>query len=134
MTQIVKMYLVSFCVFIIIDLIWLGFIAKNLYGNYLGYLMKENINWSAAIIFYLIFVAGILFFVINPALAKDSLSYAILAGALFGFITYSTYDLTNLSTIKDWPLTITIIDLIWGSVLSSTTASLSFLTIKRFFV
>lgn len=83
-----KSYLSSFAVFLVIDLIWLGFIAKNLYAKHLGFIMAKNINWTAAIIFYMIFVGGILFFVVNPALEKDSMSYAIIVGALFGFITY----------------------------------------------
>ncbi len=125
------MYLISFLVFIVIDLIWLGIIAKNLYSKYLGYLMTDNINWFSAFIFYMIFIFGILIFVLNPALEKNSLYHSIIFGALFGFVTYATYDLTNLATVKDWPLTITIIDLIWGSTLSSLTSSISFILIKK---
>lgn len=129
--QYIKMYLISFLVFIVIDLIWLGIIAKNLYSKYLGYLMTDNINWFSAFIFYMIFIFGILIFVLNPALEKNSLYHSIIFGALFGFVTYATYDLTNLATVKDWPLTITIIDLIWGSTLSSLTSSISFILIKK---
>jgi uncharacterized membrane protein len=109
---IIKSYLSAFAIFLIIDLIWLGFIAKDLYAKYLGFIMAKNINWTAAIIFYMIFVGGILFFVVNPAIEKNSLSYALFAGAAFGFITYATYDLTNLATLENWPLFITIVDLI----------------------
>lgn len=129
-----KSYLSSFAIFLVIDLIWLGFIAKNLYAKHLGFIMAKNINWTAAIIFYMIFVGGILFFVVNPALEKDSMSYAIIVGALFGFITYATYDLTNLATLEDWPLFITIVDLIWGSFLSASTSLGSFYIIKTFFL
>ncbi|MBP2026751.1 putative membrane protein [Acetoanaerobium pronyense] len=131
---ILKTYITTFAVFLVIDLIWLGFIARNLYKKYLGYLMAENVNWVAAIIFYMIFIAGILFFVINPAITKDSFIYAILAGACFGFITYSTYDLTNLATVRDWPLTIVFIDITWGTFLAASTSSISFLIIKKFFL
>ncbi len=131
---ILKSYFSTFAVFLVIDLIWLGFIAKNLYAKYLGYIMANNINWTAAIIFYVIFVGGILFFVINPALEKDSISYAVTAGALFGFITYATYDLTNLATLEDWPLFITIVDLLWGSFLSAGTSLGGFLIIRTFFL
>ena len=96
--------------------------------------MAKNINWTAAIIFYMIFVGGILFFVVNPAIEKNSLSYALLAGAAFGFITYATYDLTNLATLENWPLFITIVDLIWGSFLSASTSAVSFQVIKSFIV
>ena len=103
---IIKSYLSAFAIFLIIDLIWLGFIAKDLYAKYLGFIMAKNINWTAAIIFYMIFVGGILFFVVNPAIEKNSLSYALLAGAAFGFITYATYDLTNLATLRQWPMAV----------------------------
>ena len=129
---IIKSYLSAFAIFLIIDLIWLGFIAKDLYAKYLGFIMAKNINWTAAIIFYMIFVGGILFFVVNPAIEKNSLSYALFAGAAFGFITYATYDLTNLATLESWPLFITIVDLIWGSFLSASTSVVSFLVIKTF--
>lgn len=120
------MFVITFVVFMVIDLIWLGFIAKNLYKKYLGHLMKKNVNWTAAIIFYCIFIVGLLFFVIDPALQRESIGYAILAGGGFGLITYGTYDLTNLATLKEWPINVTVIDLIWGTVLSGATAGTSF--------
>lgn len=126
-----KNYFIAFFIFLIIDAIWLALIAKNLYARNLGYLMKDSPNLIAAFIFYMIFVAALLVFVINPALNKKSISSAILMGALFGFVTYATYDLTNLATIKDWPLNITIIDLIWGSFLSSSVSTLSYIIINK---
>ena len=95
--------------------------------------MAPKVNWTAALIFYALFIAGLVFFVINPALAKDSLMYAILAGGFFGLITYGTYDLTNLATLKDWPLNITIIDLIWGTVLNAITSGITFTVVQKFF-
>lgn len=127
---IIKQYVVTFVVFFAIDILWLGFIAKNLYKENLGHLMRSSTNWTAAIIFYTLFIGGLIFFVINPALEKNSIVYALLVGALFGFITYVTYDMTNLATLKDWPLKITIIDIIWGTVLNGLTASISFYIIK----
>ena len=111
--QNLKIYLVTTVVFFLVDIVWLGFISKNLYSKYLGHFMAPRVNWIAALIFYALFIVGLMFFVINPALAKKSLSYAIVAGGLFGLIAYSTYDLTNLATIKDWPLNITIIDIMY---------------------
>lgn len=125
-----KHYLITLVVFLAIDMVWLLVIAKNTYSKYLGYLMTPNVNVGAAFLFYLIFVAGILYFVINPAMAKESWQFALLAGMFFGLITYSTYDLTNQATIKDWPVFITIIDLIWGTFLSGSTALFSYLIIK----
>jgi len=127
----IRNFIITFIVFMTIDLIWLGIVAKNLYNKYLGYIMTKNINWMAAIIFYVIFVIGLLLFVIQPALAKDSLQYLILYGMAYGFITYATYDLTNLATLKDWPLEITIIDLIWGTTLSTLTSYFSYLIINK---
>jgi uncharacterized membrane protein len=128
----IKNFMITFAVFMTIDLIWLGIVAKKLYNKYLGYIMAKNINWLAAIIFYIIFVVGLLIFVIYPAIAKDSLQYLIIYGMAYGFITYATYDLTNLATIKDWPIEITIIDLIWGTSLSTLTSYFSYLIINKF--
>lgn len=128
----IKNFMITFAVFMTIDLIWLGVVAKKLYNKYLGYIMAKNINWLAAIIFYVIFVIGLLLFVIYPAMAKDSIQYLILYGMAYGFITYATYDLTNLATLKDWPIEITIIDLIWGTSLSTLTSYFSYLIINKF--
>ncbi|MGM0523582.1 MAG: DUF2177 family protein [Bacillota bacterium] len=119
-------YLITFAVFIVIDLIWLGFIAKNLYQEHIGFIMSKKPNWIAAIVFYLIFIFGLVYFVINPALDSGSFSEALLRGMLFGFITYSTYDLTNLATLEGWPIKITIIDLIWGTSLGGLVSSISY--------
>ena len=121
-----KLYFIALPVFLVIDLIWLGFIAKDLYAKHLGYLMTTNINWISAIIFYLLFIVGIVIFVVTPAINKGSLMDALLYGALFGLITYATYDLTNLATIKSWPIFITIIDLIWGSTLSALVSVITY--------
>lgn len=129
--NLIKTYAVAFGVFLVIDMIWLGFIARNLYKEYLGYIMAQNVNWIAAILFYLIFIAGILFFVLNPALEKGSLKYAIMAGAFLGLITYSTYDLTNLATVRDWPIIITVIDMIWGTFLAASTSAISYIIIDK---
>lgn len=128
-----KLYFVSIVVFFVIDIVWLGLISKNLYATYLGHLMAPKVNWAAAIIFYALFIAGLVFFVIEPSLAKHSLRYAILAGAFFGLICYATYDLTNLATLKDWPLNITLIDLAWGTVLNSAVATITYLIADKYF-
>ena len=107
-----KLFIISFVIFFVIDLIWLGLIAKKLYHNTL--VKKKNVNWIAAIVFYLLFIAGLVLFVLIPGVDKQSLTHVMIYGALFGFITYATYDLTNLATLKDWPLQITLIDLAWG--------------------
>ena len=128
--NIIRNYLITLIVFFAIDILWLGFIAKKLYRDNLGYIMADKTNWPAAIIFYLVYIGGLIFFAINPALAKDNIVYALGIGALFGFMTYATYDMTNLATLKDWPLKITIIDIIWGTTLNGLTAIASFYIIK----
>jgi uncharacterized membrane protein len=112
-------YILTTIVFFAIDMVWLGYIAKNLYRKYLGALLSDSVNWTAAIIFYLVFIVGIFIFVILPAVEKQSVLRALLYGAVFGFITYATYDLTNYATLKGFPLNIVIIDLAWGAVLTA---------------
>jgi len=123
-------YLLTFIVFLAVDLVWLGFIAKDLYRKYLGDFLSSKVNWPAAFIFYIIFVIGIFIFAIYPAVSKDSVYSAILLGALFGFFTYATYDMTNLATLKGWPLPIVIIDIIWGAILSAIVSFSGFHIVK----
>lgn len=123
-------YGITLTVFMVIDLIWLGFIAKDLYSKYLGYLMADNVNWLAAVVFYLIFIGGVCYFVLYPSLMDKNMTNLIIRAALFGFMTYATYDLTNLATIKDWPINITIIDLIWGTTLSTSVSLISYFIIN----
>lgn len=126
----IKTYLISLIVFFAIDILWLGFIAKKLYREEIGHLMAEKTNWPAAIIFYSIFIGGLVLFAVIPALEKESLTYALQMGALFGFMCYATYDMTNLATLKDWPVKITIIDILWGTILNSLTAGISFSVLR----
>ena len=100
----------------LIDLIWLGFVAKGIYNKWLGNFLGD-VNWAAAIVFYLLFIAGISVFVIYPATQKQSLTYAIQYGVMLGILTYATYDLTTLATLKGWPWQIVIIDIAWGAIL-----------------
>ena len=114
----VKMYLIALIVFVVIDGIWLLFISKDLYQKEIGHLLSSNPKLLAAVLFYLLFLGGLVYFVINPGIDKESIKTIIISGALFGLMTYATYDLTNLATLKEWPIKITIIDLLWGSSLS----------------
>lgn len=130
LSKIIISYCLTTLVFFAIDMIWLGFIAKDLYQKYLGALLSDTVNWAAAIIFYLIFIAGIFIFVINPAVEKQSVGKAILLGALFGFIAYATYDLTNYATLKGFPFPIVIIDLAWGATLTALVSLAGFYIVK----
>lgn len=127
----IKLYAIALPVFFAIDMIWLGLVAKNFYREQIGTLMKQDVNWAAAIIFYLIFISGLVVFVISPAMEKGSWTHALLFGALFGFVCYATYDLTNLAVAKDWPLLITIVDLIWGAVLAASVSIITYLIASK---
>ncbi len=126
-----KQFFVTLAAFLMIDGLWLTVIAKDFYAKHLGFLMTKTPNLWAALIFYVIYVIALIVFVISPALQKDSLWSAILLGGFFGLCAYATYDLTNLATVKNWPLLITIIDLIWGTFLSASVAGLSFLILSK---
>lgn len=122
----IKLYAIAFPVFLAIDMVWLGLISKNFYRQQIGTLMKPDVNWTAAVLFYLIFIAGLVVFVIAPAVEKGSWTHALLFGALFGLVCYATYDLTNLAVAKDWPLLVTIVDLVWGAVLASSVSTVTY--------
>ncbi|MBP6859194.1 MAG: DUF2177 family protein [Candidatus Magasanikbacteria bacterium] len=114
-----KLYIAALPIFFALDMVWLGLISKNFYKEQIGFLIKPQVNWYAAIVFYLIFIAGLVAFVISPALEKNSWIHALLFGAFFGLVTYATYDLTNLAMTKDWPFLVTAVDLAWGMFLSA---------------
>ena len=125
-----KLYLVTLVTFLAIDMLWLGLIARRFYAKYLGFLLSPKPIWPAAILFYLLFVAGVLVFVVLPGLHAGSTKKALMLGALFGLITYGTYDLTNLALVKEWPWIVTVVDLCWGSVLSTIVGYVGFLAGK----
>lgn len=129
-TKMILSYLLTAVVFFAIDMAWLGLIAKNIYQKYLGSFLADKVNWPAAFIFYLLFIAGVLYFCVYPAFEKDSLTKAVISGAFFGFITYATYDLTNLATLKGWPLPIVFIDIAWGSFLTAAVSTAGYLIVK----
>ena len=121
-----KLYFATLAVFFAVDMFWLGVISRTFYKKQLGFLMAPDINWYAALIFYFLFIFGVLVFVVIPGLKENALPVMLGKAALFGLITYATYDLTNLATVKDWPLIITIVDLIWGMVLTTTVSLAGF--------
>ena len=127
----VWLYIISVPLFFIIDMVWLGLVAKDFYRSRLGNLMGD-INWVAAIIFYLVFLVGLTFFATYPAVIKQSLVTAALLGALFGFFTYATYDLTNLATLKGWPLSVALVDMLWGTILGASVAVTTYVAYSWF--
>ena len=130
-SRILLTYAVSVPVFFAVDMIWLGVIARGFYRKALEPLLTPNINWTAAIVFYFIFLVGILVFALLPGLKKQSFVYTVSMAALFGFIAYATYDLTNLATLRDWPLLMSMVDMLWGAFLSASTAGVTYLIMSR---
>ncbi|MFB6290629.1 MAG: DUF2177 family protein [Candidatus Bipolaricaulia bacterium] len=128
----IYLYLICLGTFLAVDFFWLGVVARKFYREELGELMAESTNWVAAIVFYLLFVVGILVFVVNPALEKSSLIRSIGLGFLFGLISYATYDLTNLATLSGWSLKVTGVDLVWGGVLSAIVSTVGYLAGNAF--
>jgi len=121
-----KLYLLTVPVFFVIDLIWLGVVAKKFYRRHLDFILSPDVNWPAAITFYLIYIVGIIVFAVVPAIDRGSLMRAVVWGGLYGFFTYATYDLTNMALIKGWPLKIVIVDILWGMTLCAAVAASSF--------
>ncbi|MCF7876605.1 DUF2177 family protein [Candidatus Bipolaricaulota bacterium] len=128
----IYLYLICLGTFLAVDFLWLGVVARKFYRQELGELMAESTNWTAAIVFYLLFVVGLLVFVINPALEKSSLIRSIGFGFLFGIISYATYDLTNLATLSGWSLKVTGVDLVWGGFLSAIVSTVGYLAASAF--
>lgn len=130
MWEFIRVYLVAFVVFMVVEGVWLVVVAKDFYKKEIGYIMSKSPKMLPTIIFSLIFVFGLVFFAINPALAKDSWSYALLAGSILGLVSYATYDLTNHAALKGWPLKVTIVDLLWGLSMSAIVSTATFFIVK----
>lgn len=128
-----KLYLTALVIFMVIDMFWLGLIAKNFYQQQLGFLMKAKANLLAALIFYFIFIFGLVVFVIAPGVAKNSVNDVIMYGALFGLVGYATYDFSNLATLKNWPFLVTLVDMLWGTMVASLVSLLTCLVALKFF-
>ena len=126
-------YFISLVSFLAIDLTWLGLIANKFYKDNLNGLLSKKPIWSIAILFYGVFIFGLMYFVIVPSLSSGSYKTLLTRAAIFGFVTYATYDLTNLSTLKNWPKNLTAVDLVWGVVLSSLVSLVAFTVAKKLF-
>lgn len=132
MSKIAAAYFASLAVFVVIDLVWLGVVAKGFYRSELGSLMADPIKAGPAAAFYLIFPAGIVLFAILPAFETSGLTRAALLGAAFGFFAYATYDLSNWATLRGWPATLTLIDIAWGTALTAIAATAGAWTAAKF--
>lgn len=120
------LYLSAAIIFFAIDMLWLGWLARDFYREKLDFLLSDQTNWVAAFLFYLIYLGGILYFAVLPGLRAGEWQSALLNGALLGLLCYATYDLTNTATVKNWPWMVTIVDLVWGTVLTGAVSLATF--------
>jgi len=127
-------YFTTLAIFVLCDMAWLGTMASRLYRPTLGDIMLADVNLPAAIAFYLIYPVGLVIFAVLPALKSGSLAQAMLYGALFGFFTYATYDLTNQATLRNWTTQLTLIDAGWGTLLGAIAAAAGFWVTMKFAV
>ena len=127
MKVIVYGYIAAALCMLVLDIVWLSTMARILYKPNIGELLMDGFRIAPAIVFYLLYLAGIVFFAVHPAYEKASLSTAMLNGAVLGLIAYGTYDLTNQATMKVWPVTVTIADMIWGTFLTSVSAAAGYI-------
>jgi uncharacterized membrane protein len=119
-------YLVATVTFFAVDMVWLGTMASRFYRPILGDIAISGVNFPPALVFYALYPVGLVIFAIHPALKSGSLTTAVVYGALFGFFTYATYDLTNHATLRNWTLPLTVVDVAWGTILGAITAAFSF--------
>ena len=130
--RLISAYLASAAAFLAMDMFWLGYIASSLYRDQMGQLMAPTFNIAAAAAFYVLFLVGVLIFAIQPALIDGGVPRALMLGALFGFFSYMTYDLTCLAVIRDFPAKLALIDIAWGTVLTATAAAVGTAVAERF--
>ena len=125
-------FIITSVIFFAIDMVWLGLIAKNYYQEKIGFLMADKVNWVAALVFYVMYIGGILYFVILPNIDHGNWQTTLLKGAILGMLCYGTYDLTNMATLKNWPYQLVIIDILWGAFLTGATATIAYLLSIKF--
>ncbi|PPC86972.1 MAG: hypothetical protein CTY31_05130 [Hyphomicrobium sp.] len=125
-------YFATLVFFLAVDMVWLGFVAKDFYRSGIGHLMGDGFNIPAAFAFYLIYIFGIMMFAINPAVEAGDWQRAAILGTAFGFFCYATYDLTNLATLRDWPVSLAVADTVWGAVLTGAAAVVGYSVASRF--
>ena len=121
MSKFLLTWLICAVVFLVIDLAWIGALAKSFYRHQIGHLLADEFRPIAAALFYVFFVAGFVWFCVWGA---ENWKVAAISGALFGFFCYSTYDMTNYATLRDWPLQMVLVDIAWGTALTASVAGI----------
>jgi len=133
MAQYLTSYVATAAVFLGLDFLWLSKVAKSFYFDRLGSLLLDKPNMGAAVAFYCIYIVGVVIFAVAPALRSDSTTTALIYGALFGFFAYGTYDMTNYATLRNWSLTVSLVDIAWGTFLTALSATAGYLATRVFF-
>ena len=123
MITILKAFAATGATMFALDLLWLGVVAKGFYAKYMGTLLRPDVKWLPAVLFYVLYVSAVVVFVVMPAAERRSIGRALGLGAFFGLAAYATYDLTSLALIRDFPLIVVVVDLAWGIVLTTVAAS-----------
>lgn len=123
-------FLVALLAFCLLDAFWLGVFAKDFYRAQVGALLLAEPRWDAAVLFYPMYIAGTVLFVVRPALAAKRLAHALVYGALFGVVCYGAYDLTNLATLKGWSSTVVVVDIVWGALETAIASGLAFMAVR----
>jgi len=131
MTKFLVAYAATFVTMLLIDMLWLGVIARSMYQSGIGHLMADKPNLPVAALFYLLFPAGLVIFAVQPQAGTPGWATTAGMAALFGFIAYATYDLTNLATLRDWPWHLALIDMAWGTAVSAVSATVGKLVLDR---
>lgn len=121
-----KLYGLTALVFFAIDLVWLGVVAPGFYQRHLGHLLRPDVLWAPALLFYALYIAGVLVFAVLPGLEAGSLGRTLALGAFFGLVAYATFDLTCMALMRDFPLVVVAVDLAWGTVLTATVSAAGF--------
>jgi uncharacterized membrane protein len=124
-------YLITGAVFLPLDYLWLRYVGQSFYRDRLGDILADEFRLAPGLVFYALYVGGIVFFALQPAFATGSWRTALLHGALFGLVAYATYDLTNHATLRHWSLSVTILDILWGAVVTGATATAAFALTRR---
>jgi uncharacterized membrane protein len=130
MKAVLAAYIGGLLLFVVLDYLWLGHVARDFYARQLGELLRDPPQLGIAALFYFAYVAGIVFFAVQPALRAGGLWQAVFYGALLGLLAYGTYDITNLATIKGWPVAVTLADMAWGTFVSAVTAGAGYLAAR----
>ncbi len=125
-------YIFTAIAFFAIDFLWLGTIAKKFYFSRMSHLLAGKVNYLAAAGFYAVYIIGLIIFAVAPALQDEAWQTAAIYGALFGFFCYATYDMTNQATLKNWPVAVTVVDIMWGTLLSGSAATIGYFATGAF--